>query len=201
MREIFSQGAFSSFRIQDSHYRSVVNESRVFSAGIRRTSRPTVFISHKHSDLEDLKGLIGFLEQRYDVECYIDSEDPGMPGVTSGVTADRIKKVISTSDRFILLATDNAIESKWCNWELGYGDACKYNDRIAILPMKNQNRSFYTGTEYMQIYPRIVYLFPEDILASARIYHPELPSDIGYYVLSVDKNGKRSYQSLYSWLH
>ena len=112
MREIFSQGAFSSFRIQDSHYRSVVNESRVFSAGTRRTSRPTVFISHKHSDLEDLKGLIGFLEQRYDVECYIDSEDPGMLGVTSGVTADRIKKVISTSDRFILLATDNAIESK-----------------------------------------------------------------------------------------
>ena len=27
MREIFSQGAFSSFRIQDSHYRSVVNQS------------------------------------------------------------------------------------------------------------------------------------------------------------------------------
>ncbi len=201
MQEIFSQGSFSYYRIQDSHYRSVINESRVFSAGTRRTTKPTVFISHKHSDLEDLKGLIGFLEQSYKVECYIDSEDPGMPGVTSGVTADRIKKVIRTSDRFILLATDNAIESKWCNWELGYGDACKYKDRIAILPMKNYNRSFYTGTEYMQIYPRIVYLSLEDVSVSARIYHPERPVYSGYYVLSVDKNGQKSYKSLYSWLH
>lgn len=41
------------------------------------------------------------------------------------------------SDRFILLATDNAIGAPWCNWELGYGDAQKYKDKIAILPIKN----------------------------------------------------------------
>lgn len=201
MVEIFSSGSFSSYRIQDTRYASVLNESRSFSAGEHRGTKPTVFISHKHSDLEDLKGLIGYLEQNYNVVCYIDSEDPGMPGVTSGVTADRIKKVIRTTDRFILLATDNAIASKWCNWELGYGDACKYKDKIAVLPMKNYGRTYYTGTEYMQIYPRIVYLHPSDVSASNRIYHPELPMFSGYYVLSVDKYGYKSYMSLYSWLH
>lgn len=201
MIEIFSPGAFSSYRIQDTRYASVLNESRSFSAGERRSSKPTVFISHKHSDLEILKGLIGYLEQNFNVVCYIDSEDPGMPGVTSGLTADRIKKVIRTTDRFILLATDNAISSKWCNWELGYGDACKYRDKIAILPMKNYDRTFYTGSEYMQIYPRIVYLYSNDVCASNRSYHPELPMYSGYYVLSVDKYGYKSYISLYSWLH
>ncbi len=201
MVEIFSSGAFANYKIQDTRYTSVLNESRSFSAGERKSSKSTVFISHKHSDLEDLKGLIGYLEQYYNVVCYIDSEDPGMPGVTSGATAERIKKIIQTTDRFILLATDDAIASKWCNWELGYGDACKYKEKIAILPMKNYNRTFYTGSEYMQIYPRILYLSSNDVSASNRIYHPELPMYSGYYVLSVDQYGFKSYISLYSWLH
>lgn len=201
MTEIFSESSFSSFRIQDARYSSVLNESRSFSAGLRHTGKTTVFISHKHKDLDALRGLIGYLEQHYNVECYIDSEDPGMPGKTSGVTADRIKKMIRTTDRFILLATDNAISFKWCNWELGYGDACKYKDRIAILPMRNSDRALYTGSEYMQIYPRIVCLNSGDVSLPGRLGHPELPSTVGYYVLSVDQNGKKSYKSLKSWLY
>lgn len=41
-----------------------------------------------------------------------------MPAKTSGETTTRIKKMIRNTDRFVLLATDNAIASKWCNWEL-----------------------------------------------------------------------------------
>ena len=40
--------------------------------------KTTVFISHKHDDLDDLKGLLGFLELRYGVKVYIDSQDPTM---------------------------------------------------------------------------------------------------------------------------
>ena len=201
MTEIFSETSFSSFRIQDARYSSVLNESRSFSAGLRHTGKTTVFISHKHKDLESLRGLIGYLEQYYYVECYIDSDDPGMPGKTSGVTAERIKKIIRTTDRFILLATDNAISSKWCNWELGYGDACKYKDRIAILPVRNSDRSSYSGTEYMQIYPRIVYMNSEDVSLTTRLSHPEYPSTAGYYVLTVEQNGRKTYKSLKSWLY
>lgn len=53
-----------------------------------------------------------------------------MPQVTSGETAIRIKDRIDKCDKFILLATDKAVESKWCNWELGYGDAKKYPGEI-----------------------------------------------------------------------
>jgi hypothetical protein len=43
-----------------------------------------VFLSHKHSDLEDLKGFIGYMERYYSVDCYIDADDPGMAEKTSG---------------------------------------------------------------------------------------------------------------------
>lgn len=119
MIEVFSQGSFSSYKIEDSRYSGLLTESRSFSVGTRRATKRTVFLSHKHSDLEDLKGFIGYMERYYSVECYIDADDPGMPEKTSGgETALRIKKMIRNTDMFILLATDNAVASKWCNWEL-----------------------------------------------------------------------------------
>ncbi len=39
-----------------------------------------------------------------------------MPKTTSGVTATKIKQQIKKYDKFILIATDGAIDSKWCNW-------------------------------------------------------------------------------------
>ncbi len=200
MTEVFSQGAFSTYRIEDARFSSVINESRSFSAGTRRPSKKTVFISHKHDDLEDLKGFIGYLEKFFNVECYIDSDDPSMPEKTSGETAARIKKVIRAADRFILLATDHAIASKWCNWELGYGDAQKYRDRIAILPMKNSNRNVYSGNEYMQIYPRIVRIDNSDFASYNRLFNPTFPNSSGLYVLTTDSLGRRTYTSLSAWL-
>lgn len=201
MIDVFNQGAFSSYKIEDSRYSRVLNESRSFSAGTRRATKRTVFLSHKHDDLEDLKGLIGYLERNYGVECYIDADDPGMPEKTSGETAQRIKKAIRTTDRFILLATDNAIASNWCNWELGYGDAQKYKDRIAILPMKNTWSKSYTGNEYMQIYPHIVKVDSADITFDTIRYRPGYPKASGYYVVSVDEVGKVKYVSLQVWLN
>ena len=79
-----------------------------------------------------------------------------MPEVTSGETAMRIKNRIDRCDKFVLLATDNAIESKWCNWELGYGDAKKrLGQDIALLPLTD-NQGDYKGNEYLAIYPYIV---------------------------------------------
>lgn len=198
---IFNQGAFSSYRIEDSRYSGVLIESRSFSAGTRRVTKRTVFLSHKHDDLEDLKGFIGYLENYYNVECYIDSDDLGMPEKTSGETAERIKKAIKATDRFILLAMDNAIASKWCNWELGYGDAQKFKDRIAILPMKNTGHTFYSGNEYMGIYPHIVRIDSTGVTTVKRMYHPELPTISGYYVVSADSAGRVTYVSLRMWLN
>ena len=82
-----------------------------------------------------------------------------MPRVTSGETATRIKERITKYNKFILLATNDAIESKQCNWELGYGDSKKFKNNIALFPMKNRGQGDYAykGSEYMSIYPYISY--------------------------------------------
>ncbi|MBO9573703.1 MAG: toll/interleukin-1 receptor domain-containing protein, partial [Chitinophagaceae bacterium] len=88
------------------------------------------------------------------IRVYIDWLDDSMPAFTSAETANKIKKKIRECDKFILLATNNAIASKWCNWELGFGDAHKYIDKIALFPL-SENSVGWNGAEYLRIYPRI----------------------------------------------
>lgn len=156
MRTIFEHGAFNAYsqvRLDESRS-SILEHSQDGVAG-----KTTVFISHKHDDLDDLKGVLGFLQQLYGVKVYIDTQDPTMPKVISAETARNIKQRIEWCDKFILLATNGAIESKWCNWELGFGDAQKFKKNIALFPIKPKGayNSEYKGSEYMKIYPYISY--------------------------------------------
>ena len=158
MKMIFEQGEFSNYRnssrLDDAM--QPITESYSFEYAARKT---TIFLSHKHDELDDLQDIIGFLEHEYNTKVYIDSKDSSMPKVTSGRTAMQIKERITKCNKFILLATNAAIESKWCNWELGYGDSKKYKKNIALFPMKNRGEADYTykGSEYMSIYPYISY--------------------------------------------
>ena len=153
---IFERGYFQSKNVTEAKIKNSLNEVKSFSAKSAYSTKPTVFLSHKHDDLEDVRGVIGELES-LGVKVYVDSMDNKMPNETNGDTAKRIKEVIKYCNKFILLATDKAIESYWCNWELGIGDVHRFRQHIAILPMKEKNTNDYTykGNEYMQIYPRI----------------------------------------------
>jgi hypothetical protein len=86
----------------------------------------------------------------------VDWADQTMPESTNGTTANRIKnQIISGNDKFVLLATNNAVGSKWCNWEVGIADPFKLlNKKIALLPLAD-NSGAWNGAEYLQIYPRI----------------------------------------------
>ena len=78
-----------------------------------------------------------------------------MPEKTNSITASKIKYKILSNDKFILLATNAAVISKWCNWEVGIGDTYKlHSDKICILPLAD-NRVEWNGNEYLQIYPRL----------------------------------------------
>jgi hypothetical protein len=132
---------------------TMVTESLKTFSSESKYNKITIFLSHKHDEIEELEATISFLKQ-FGIDVYVDWMDEEMPKYTSGKTADRIKKKIKKNDKFILLATDGAISSKWCNWELGYGDAQKYIDNIAILPVK-KDYGQYNGSEYLQIYPYI----------------------------------------------
>lgn len=180
MKFIFEQGTFSSYsQVNLNESRSSILQHSLY--GERKT---TVFISHKHDDLEDLMGVLGFLQRTYDVNVYIDSQDPTMPKITSAETALNIKERIKKCDKFILLATNGAIESKWCNWELGYGDAQKYKEHIALFPIKPRGSydSAYKGSEYMSIYPYVAYYDGTEKYTDGST----IPQ--GYYVRTREKN-------------
>ena len=174
MKTIFEKGSFSEY----SQVRLDEARTSVLAHSQYGASETSVFISHKHDDLEDLKGVLGFLQRSYGVKVYIDSQDPTMPKVTSAETALNIRERIKQCDKFILLATNDAIESKWCNWELGYGDAQKFKKHIALFPMKPRGAydSQYKGSEYMNIYPYISYY------DGTEKYTNGMPISRGYYV-------------------
>ena len=191
MKSIFERGDFGyhpDVRLDEARGSIPLVQSAYAS---RKTN---VFISHKHDDLEDLKNLLAFLENNYNVKVYIDSKDPTMPKTTSAKTGATIKERIKQCDKFILLATNGAIESKWCNWELGFGDAHKYLDHIALLPLKSKGSTDgnYKGSEYMDLYPYIVYC------DGTEHYNTGALVKKGYYIYNKSKN---SITSLDVWLN
>ena len=82
-----------------------------------------------------------------------------MPAYTNAETAHSLKQKIKIADKFILVATPNAINSKWCNWELGLGDAAKYKEHIALLPI---NKTYETLKGGLSILLFILYIDYED---------------------------------------
>lgn len=190
MGRLVEQGSFQAYaQIRLDEARSSISE---YSQYVRKT---TVFVSHKHDELQELKGVLGFLQTQYGVKTYIDSQDPTMPQITSATTAAALKERIKKCDKFILLATNAAIDSKWCNWELGYGDAQKFRDHIALFPLKPRGGydSSYRGAEYLSLYP---YVYYED---GTEKYDNGTYITKGYYVVTPE-NGKLHYQTLSNWL-
>lgn len=139
---------------EDILFYSSLNESYIARQRKADSQEITVFLSHKHSDRIILENVIGLLKG-LGVNIYVDWNDLEMPSTTSGYTAMRIKEKIKECKKFILLATEDAIASKWCNWELGFGDAHKCLNNIAIMPITNKRGSPFSGSEYLQIYPVI----------------------------------------------
>ncbi len=169
---------------------NLVNLKESFS---RDTSRPMIFLSHKHDEHSILQDVIAFLKNE-GVDVYVDWMDPNMPAYTNSETAHKLKQKIKVANKFILVATQNAINSKWCNWELGLGDAEKYIENIALFPV-NRNSQSFSGAEYLRIYPRIEY---EDGMAKyvGGAYIPR-----GYYVIyPSDKDGNSKILPLKVWL-
>jgi len=197
---IFEKGHFKSSRLQNSFINESLNKTKNFSSINAYDTKITVFLSHNHKDLEELEEATGVIELLEDlgVKVYIDSMDNKMPEQTSGETASRIKDVIKYCNKFILLATEKAIESYWCNWELGIGDVHKFERNIAILPVKEkgQNNHQYKGNEYLQIYPHIDY---ED--GTSRCNTGEIIPK-GYYVAKPrNKEGVKIITPLKTWLN
>ncbi len=167
-------------------------ESAQGLVGYRDSSKPIIFLSHKHDEHSIMQDVIAFLKKE-GMDVYVDWLDESMPAYTNNETALRLKEKIRTADKFILVATSNAINSKWCNWELGLGDAAKYIEHIALFPI-NKNYQSFNGAEYLNIYPRIEYQ-DGTTKYTGGAYIPK-----GYYVIYPDKNGQSTIYPLKAWL-
>jgi TIR domain len=190
---VISKSQLGAFKDSTRTFSKSVNESLDEYSRETKQGKITIFLSHKHDEAAELNSSIGLLKS-FGVEIYVDWLDIGMPKTTSGKTAVRIKEKIKENKKFIFLGTEGAISSKWCNWELGYGDSLKYKKNIALLPVKNDGYS-YTGSEYMEIYPSIEYL------DGSRKNNAGDYISKGYYVLDpADDNGSRTFISLKQWL-
>jgi hypothetical protein len=168
-----------------------INESLRIYRTESKVNRITIFLTHKHDEKEFLEGAISLLKT-FGVDVYVDWLDEGMPKTTSGETAKRIKEKIKENHKFILLATEAAISSKWCNWELGLGDATKDIDHIALLPVKKDYTDF-SGSEYLGIYPYILKIdTSQTIKGSYRLQ--------GTYVIYPLVNGYEKVVPIAEWL-
>jgi len=114
----------------------------------------SIFLSHSHRDKDLAEGFAKILGD-CGVCIYLDWRDPTLPDVTNKETAERIKEKIKKLDLFILLATDNALSSRWCPWEIGIADGSKDYEFILIVPVVDDDDKEFKGNEYLQIYRRI----------------------------------------------
>lgn len=177
-------------RIEDSSPH-LIQEQRLFNA---ISADSTIFLSHKHQEKKILLQVKAFFE-KLGMKVYVDWMKGNMQHPTDAATAKELKKQISKQDKFILIATDAAINAPWCNWELGLADQIKDGaDKLAILPIEDTSGT-WRHNEYLRIYPSIEYLDGKTRMIGGA-YIPE-----GYYVLYPDKdNTGRTFVPLNDWL-
>lgn len=131
-------------------------------------AKVTVFLSHSHSDRPIVKGLIRYLDS-LGVSIYVDWNDSTMPRVTSRETAAKLKTRIRASNLFMVLATRNALNSKWVPWEVGIADQMKGESAVSVIAVADPSGRF-EGAEYMQLYQMVA--FP-DVGNVAQLFTPE----------------------------
>src|SRR5690554_7616154 len=96
-----SESQLSNYRIRTKIFSAdnIVNLKESTYSG---TSRPMIFLSHKHDEFVIMQDVIAFLKNE-GVDLYVDWMDPSMPAYTNADTAHRLKEKIKASDKFILV--------------------------------------------------------------------------------------------------
>lgn len=129
--------------------------TRTFSEALRKSEK-TAFLCHSHADKDLAEGFVKLAKQK-GWSVYIDWKDSSLPDKPNRATADRIRTKIKACDLFIFLATHNSMNSKWCPWEIGYGDAARFGNNILIVETKDDHGRYH-GSEYLQLYRRLTLL-------------------------------------------
>jgi hypothetical protein len=136
-------------------------QQQVFSENTQIQARKKafdIFLSHSSFDRNEVLTLVQlFNKSGYSV--YVDwlyDEQLDRNNVTPD-TAQILRFRMKHSRGLSYLDTENASQSKWCPWELGYFDGKSGNSRCCILPVLSFATSTYHGQEYLGLYPYLEY--------------------------------------------
>lgn len=124
-----------------------LNESRRIQDS---KSQFDIFLSHSSKDQELVLGL-SYMLQDLGYSVYVDWSDPSLdPDNVTPQTADVLRKRMAQCISLIYAFSENASNSKWMPWELGYFDALKH--RVAVLPISKTAKYAYKGSEFVGLY-------------------------------------------------
>lgn len=149
LRKGYTGSIYDSF---DTKAKTILNESlekqKSFSAS---TKTYDIFLSHSSNDAALVAGLKLELED-LGYSVYVDwIEDPKLSRANvTKETALLLQGRMKQCKSLIYAFSENATNSKWMPWELGYFDGIK--GTVAVLPISNTGKSSFQGTEYLGIY-------------------------------------------------
>jgi hypothetical protein len=116
----------------------------------RYAAKVSVFLSHSRRD-RDLALLVKEALESQGIDVYVDWLDEGMPIEVTPETARLLRARIDANSLLLLLATNNALESRWVPWELGYADGKHGHSGVGVLPVQRRGET-YSGNEYLGLY-------------------------------------------------
>lgn len=132
--------------------RFILNESISQQKTIYATEKIyDIFLSHSSGDAGLVAGLKLVIED-IGYSVYVDwIEDPQLNRTSvTKETALVLQARMKQCKSLIYAFSDNASNSKWMPWELGYFDGIK--GIVTVLPISKTVKSSFQGTEYLGIY-------------------------------------------------
>ena len=149
LRKGYSGSMYDSFDIKaKTILNESINQQRTFSA---TTKTYDIFLSHSSSDAGLVAGLKLELED-LGYSVYVDwIEDPKLSRANvTKETALVLQARMKQCKALLYAFSENATNSKWMPWELGYFDGIK--GTVAVLPISRTSKSSFQGSEYLGIY-------------------------------------------------
>lgn len=119
-----------------------------------RRARYYIFLSQTIRDAEIVLGVYDILTNAgYEVFCdWIEAPETDRSQVTLA-NAEFVRATMGVSDTLLFLDTENAAQSLWMCWELGWFDGRK--GLVAVLPVLPEGERYYRSREFLGLYPYV----------------------------------------------